>query len=247
MAAKTYCDDVHAVAYGDTEITFKLNFKNRKTLALHVYPDRSVVVDAPENTTLEKIKQKVVKKAKWIKKQQRHFERYPPALPARKYTSGEAFRYLGKQYTLKIERSIINEVKMLRGQLYVYATYTNPKHIKYLVDTWYRDKVDRVFNERFSELLRHVKKKIDIEHDGKFSLRAMKTRWGSCSSNNHITLNPELIAAPKECIDYVIIHELCHVIEHNHSREFYKLLEKALPDWEKRKNKLETTMEHRAL
>lgn len=237
----------HSVEYGRSEIAFRLNFKNRKTLAIHVYPDCSVVVDAPANTSLEKVKNKVVKRAKWIRKQQRHFDRYPPALPARKYVSGEAFRYLGKQYTLKIERSILNQVKLLRGQLYVQATYTDQKRIKELVDSWYRDKAFGVFEERFSECLKQVKRKIGVEHDGRFTLRAMKTRWGSCSKNHLITLNPELIAAPKECIDYVITHELCHVIEHNHSKEFYRLLEKAMPDWKKRKDKLETKMEHRDL
>lgn len=239
--------NLHFVEYGNSKIDFSLNFIDRKTLAIHVCPDRSVVVDAPDNTPLEKVKNKVIKRAKWIRKQQRYFERYPPVLPVRMYVSGEAFRYLGRQYTLKIERSIINEVKMLRGQLYVYATYTNPKHIKALVDNWYRDNANRVFLERFSECLRHVKQKIGIEHSGQFVLRAMKTRWGSCTSNQRIILNPELIAAPKECIDYVIMHELCHVAEHNHSKEFYRLLEKTMPDWKARKDKLETTMEHRDL
>lgn len=239
--------NLHSVEYGRSEISFHLNYKTRKTLAIHVYPDCSVVVDAPSNTPIEKVKSKIIKRAKWIRKQQRNFDRYPPALPTRKYVSGEAFRYLGKQYTLKIERSIINEVKLLRGQLYVHATYTNPKHIKELVDSWYRNKAKQVFEERFSECLKHIKRKITIEHDGRFILQAMKTRWGSCTTQHQITLNPELIAAPKECIDYVIIHELCHVVEHNHSKEFYKLLEKVMPDWEKRKDKLETTMEHRAL
>ncbi|MAI62041.1 MAG: hypothetical protein CBB87_06065 [Micavibrio sp. TMED27] len=239
--------NLHSVEYGRSEIIFHLNFKDRKTLAIHVHPNCSVVVDAPDNTSLDKIKNRVFKRAKWIRKQQRYFERYPPALPARKYISGEAFRYLGRQYTLKIERSIIDEVKMLRGQLYVYATYTNSKHVKELVDTWYRNKANNVFEERFSECLKHVSRKIDIEHDGNFYLRAMKMRWGSCSKRHLITLNPELIGAPKECIDYVIVHELCHLSEHNHSKAFYKLLEKAMPDWEKRKDRLETLMEHRAV
>ncbi len=136
---------------------------------------------------------------------------------------------------------------MLRGQLYVHATYTNPKHIKELVDAWYREKANRVFEERFFECLKHVISKIGIEHNGRFSLRAMKTRWWSCSKKHLITLNPELIGAPKECIDYVIVHELCHVAEHNHGKEFYRLMDKAMPDWEIRKDKLETMMEHRAL
>lgn len=236
-----------SVAYGNSEISFHLNFKNRKTLAIHVYPDCSVVVDAPMETPLDKIKGKVMKRAKWIRKQQRYFDRYPPALPARKYVSGEAFRYLGRQHSLRVERGIVNEVKLLRGRLHVSSTYLKPEQIKELVDSWYRDRALTIFADRFSACLEHVQNKIGVEHEGTFKLRAMKTRWGSCSKNHQITLNPELIAAPKECIDYVITHELCHISEHNHSQAFYRLLTKVMPDWEMRKDKLETSMEHRAL
>lgn len=239
--------NLHSVEYGNSHIEFDLNFKNRKTLAIHVYPNRSVVVDAPENTSLDVVKSKVVKRAKWIRKQQHYFDRYPPALPARKYISGEAFRYLGRQYTLRIEKSIINEVKLFRGQLHVRATFTNSQHVKELVDRWYRDRAKSIFKERFLDCLLLVNKQIGIDHNGVFHLRAMKTRWGSCSKKHVITLNPELIAATKDCIDYVIVHELCHIAEHNHSKKFYKLLEKAMPDWKSRKDKLETTVEHRKI
>ncbi len=239
--------NLHSIKYGRSEIIFNINFKDRKTLAIHVNPDGNVIADAPRNTPLEQIKAKIIKRAKWIKRQQLRFRRYPSELPARKYISGEAFKYLGRQYTLKIEKNLYNEVKMIRGQLYVRTTYTNKDHIKNLVDKWFRDKANLVFKERFSKCLVLAARKINIEHDGQFFIRSMKTRWGSCSKTNQITLNPELLAAHKECIDYVIVHELCHVAEHNHSKEFYRLFGKVMPDWEDRKDKLETTMEHRAL
>lgn len=239
-------DDYYEVLYGNTSIHFRLNFSTRRTLAIHVYPDTSVVIDAPKDATLEKIKNKVVKRAKWIRKQQRLFERFPPALPARKYISGESFRYLGRQYVFKVEQNLINKVRLERGKLIVYVTRVDQQRVKELVDDWYRARAAHIFTERLIACQKLVAK-ASIHYEGKLYLRTMKTRWGTCSKDTRITLNPELVAAPKECIDYVITHELCHLKEHNHSRAFFNLLTLVMPDWETRKEKLEISAEKRSL
>lgn len=246
MALNLLEKEDYEVLYGNTIITFRLNFISRRTLAIHVHPDASVVVDAPQNSTLEKIKSKVLKRAKWIRKQQRLFDRFPPALPARRYISGESFRYLGRQYVLKVERHLINKVKLERGKLVVYVAYVNQQRVKELVDDWYRAKAASFFAERLIACQKLVSK-ANINYEGKIYLRTMKTRWGTCSKDSRITLNPELVAAPKECIDYVIIHELCHLKIHNHSRAFFNLLALIMPDWEKRKLKLDTSAEFREI
>jgi predicted metal-dependent hydrolase len=241
FAAKDY-----TVLYGNTHIGFQLNYTSRKTLAIHVYPDTSVVVDAPTNSPIEKIQAKVLKRARWIRKQQRLFERFPPALPARKYISGESFRYLGRQYVLKVERNIINAVKLERGILRVSVTRVDQQHVKQLVDDWYRKKAEKIFSECLVKCRKIVEKsKIHYPYEAK--LRIMKTRWGSCTADSIITLNPELISASKYCIEYVIVHELCHLKEHHHGNAFFKLLDYVMPDWEKRKNELELTAERRLI
>lgn len=239
-------ENLYEVPYGNSSISFRLNFTNRRTLAIHVYPDTSVVIDAPNDSSLEKIKSKILKRAKWIRKQQRRFERFPPALPARKYISEESFRYLGRQYRLKVQQNLINKVRLERGELIVYVTRVDPQRVKELVDEWYRTKAANVFSERLIACQRLVAK-ASIKYEGKIYLRTMKTRWGTCSKDSKITLNPELVAASKECIDYVITHELCHLKEHNHSRAFFNLLTSVMPDWEKRKIKLEMSVETRLL
>jgi len=238
--------DDYEVMYGNTSIHFQLNFTTRRTLAIHVYPDTSVVIDAPKNATLEKIKSKIVKRAKWIRKQQRLFERFPPPLPARKYISGESFRYLGRQYVLKVEQNLINKVRLERGKLIVYVTHVNQQRVKELVNKWYRVKATNIFAERLLACQKLVAK-VNIRYEGNIFLRTMKSRWGTCSKDAKITLNPELVAASKECIDYVITHELCHLKQHNHGRAFFNLLSAVMPDWEKRKEKLEITTESRLL
>ena len=236
----------HSVPYGKTDITFSLSFSDRKTLAIHVYPNKSVVVEAPANTSFDKIESKVVKRAKWIRTQQSMFDRLPPALPSRKYVTGETFRYLGRQYRLKIEKDLVNKVVLQKGRIYVYVTNTSIERVKELVDDWYKERAEAVFQERLKLCLNEIAK-TKITYYDKIHLRVMKLRWGSCTRDGKIILNPELIAASKDCIDYVITHELCHLKEHNHSKKFYDLLSYVMPDWRARKEKLNGTIEAREL
>ncbi|HEU5048598.1 MAG TPA: SprT family zinc-dependent metalloprotease [Rickettsiales bacterium] len=247
MAANIFRKEgYHEVLYGNTSIPFRLNFTDRHTLAIHVYPDMSVVIDAPQDVALALIKSRVLKRARWIRKQQKFFAGLPPALPVRKYISGETFRYLGRQYKLRVEKGIINKVHIERGKLVVYATRIEQQRVKELLDIWYRARAADIFMERFAVCQRLVSK-INIQYENRLYLRSMRTRWGTCSKDAKITLNPELVACSKECIDYVIMHELCHLKEHNHNSKFYKLLSSVMPDWEERKYKLEITAERRIL
>lgn len=245
MQKDTLLRPSHSVLFGETEIHFSLNFIDRKTLAIHVYPDGSVNVDAPLSAALEKICDKVKKRAPWILKQQRQFAAYPPALPARRYVSGETHRYLGRQYRLKIMAGDSEMVKLTRGGLQVETQ--NPQdslRVQRLLQAWYRSKALTVFTERYAQCIQHAER-LGIYHDKGFQLRFMSKRWGSCTGKGTIILNPELIAAPKDCIDYVITHELCHLKEHNHGQAFYRLLTAALKDWELRRKRLNELVEVR--
>lgn len=234
-----------SVLFGQTEITYSVNYCDRKTLAIHVYPDGQVIVDAPIATSNQAIAEKVKKKAPWIFKQRLQFESYPPALPQRKYVSGETHRYLGRQYRLQINQGIMEQVKLMHGRLIVETV--NPdktEKIKTLLQEWYRLRAKAVFSERYDYCVRQVAQ-IGIEHHQGFQLRFMSKRWGSCTNQGNIILNSELIAAPKDCIDYVIVHELCHLKEHNHSQAFYKLLAGVMKDWELRRKRLNEMVEVR--
>jgi len=153
--------------------------------------------------------------------------------------------YLGKQYRLAViyDKEIRNdEVKLYRGKLQVtLSSVSGPSEqslrIKKLLEKFYRLKAEQMFNETLN---------LVIGKFGKYQLpavkiqvRQMKTRWGSCSPNGLILLNPALIKAPKASIEYVLIHELCHLVERNHTKEFYILLERMMPDWKFWKDKLE--------
>ncbi|POZ50024.1 M48 family metallopeptidase [Methylovulum psychrotolerans] len=231
--------------FGETEIVYAVNACDRKTLAIHVYPDGAVVVDAPMTASAEAIAAKVKKNAAWIFKQQRQFAAYPPVLPPRQYVSGETHRYLGRQYRLLILHGEAEQVRLSYGRLAVVTVDpNNTGKVKALLQNWYRLRANTVFLERYDVCLKQVAK-LGIAHDQGFQLRFMPKRWGSCTSQGHIILNPELIAAPKDCIDYVITHELCHLQEHNHSRAFYRLLAAVMKDWELRRKRLNEMVEVR--
>ncbi|MEQ8852803.1 SprT family zinc-dependent metalloprotease [Gimesia sp.] len=226
-----------AIQYGRKKINYDLSYSSRKTLAIDVHPDLSVVVTAPKDTADSAVKEKMQKRASWIIKQQRFFENYLPTIPPRRYVSGESHRYLGRQYRLRVHKGDEDTVKMARGQINVYLT--NPKdkiRIKPLVVNWFRQRSEIVFREIFESVVAKAVR-YGIEADD-FEIRRMRNRWGSCTREGRILLNPDLIIAPKMCIEYVIVHELCHLQEYNHSPKFYRLLKKNMPDWEQRRERL---------
>ncbi|CAG1020717.1 hypothetical protein DOJK_00528 [Patescibacteria group bacterium] len=235
----------HSIFFGKTEICYSLSFSERKTLAIHVYPEGNVIVNAPIDASFELIAEKIKKRAAWIIKQQQQFASYPPTLPKRHYVSGETYRYLGRQYRLSIQESAINQVKLSHGRLCIETTQlNNPVEIKKLLDAWYRNSATIIFAERYNFCLTQLIK-LGITHHQGFQLRLMPKRWGSCTKQGHVILNPELITAPKVCIDYVITHELCHLKEHNHSPAFYQLLTLAMNDWKQRRKQLNEMIETR--
>jgi len=236
---------VHVIKFGNSIIEFHLKKTNRKTLGIQVQPDGTVFVNAPKSAPFQKISALIAKRGPWILKSQGTFASYPPPLPAPRYVSGEGFRYLGRQYRLKIIKGKPDQTK-LKGQfLTVWVNDpTQKQHIKNLVDNWLLVKAETIFKSLLRECL-DIAATIGISSEPHLRIRKMIRRWGSCSSSGMITLNPYLMAAPKYCIEYVIIHELCHLIEMNHSKRFYKLLNLLLPDWNNRKERLNSTVELR--
>ncbi len=224
-----------AIQFGSQQIYFQLEYSSRKSLGITVKPDLSVLVKAPADTSLEKVKEKLRKKASWIIRQQSFFLYFHPRTPARKYISGETHLYLGRQYCLRIIHNNFESVK-LKGK-YIEATVTDKTRAEHLVGEWYLQNAKLKLRTIAQPLIDNFKK-YNIEPSS-IVLRDMPTRWGSCTPKGKIILNPELIKAPKGCIEYVIIHELCHLVHHDHTHKFIDLQTKEMKDWEKWKMKLE--------
>ena len=223
------------IQYGATIIDYDIEFAQRKTLSICVNPDSSVCLRAPIDATLEQIPQKVHKRASWILKQKRFFESFGTSTTKRQYISGESHLYLGRQYMLRVKESNVNAVHYQNNIIEIECRHKKDAGI--LLQTWYRQRA----NVKFQEYAQPIIEQFSIYgvKPQSLSIKKMDKRWGYCTIDGHITLNPRLICAPRCCIEYVITHELCHLIYRSHNKEFYALLTKEMPHWEKWKNKLE--------
>lgn len=224
-----------SIQFGSRLIDFRLEYSNRKSLGITVTPEMDVLVKAPSQTSIEKVKEKIKKRAPWIIKQQSFFLTFQPKTPARKFKGGETHLYLGRQYRLKIVNGKTETVK-LKGK-FIEVTTPNHSKTKHLVNNWYHENARTKFEEIAKPLIEKFRR--HKVAPSSIVLRDMPTRWGSCTPKGKIILNPELIKAPKGCIEYVIIHELCHLIHHDHTQRFIDLQTKEMKDWEKWKTKLE--------
>ncbi|GAB4208415.1 MAG: SprT family zinc-dependent metalloprotease [Roseiflexaceae bacterium] len=230
-------NQIHRLQYGDTLIEYALDYAPRATLAISVAPDLRVTVTAPLGTAPEAVAERVRRRAPWILRQQRELERYLPAAPPRRYLSGETHRYLGRQYRLDLSPAAAEAVKLARGYLHIaLSDPTDPVRVQALLEGWYQAQAQRVLPERLRAMLPRFQP-LGIR-EPRLDIRLLQARWGSCTAAGTITLNLLLMQVPKHCIDYVVVHELCHLAEHNHGPRFYRLLDRMLPDWRERRRQL---------
>lgn len=230
----------HTLTYGTTTIEFEVQRKNVKNINLNVRPDMTIVVSADDKVPLDYILKFVKSKAEWIIKNVGYFKEVQPEnIRNKAYLSGETFKYLGKQYRLKVEECEEESVKYYRG--YIYLSVNDKKNYKRkekLLNDWYRDKANEKFKDSLDRVYPAIQK-YGIKMP-EMQLRTMKARWGSCNPDyNKILLNTELIKAPKICIDYVVMHELIHFKYRNHDSDFYNFMTSLMPDWKKRKEILD--------
>ena len=228
----------HSIRFGSAEIIFELLYQDRKSLGITVHPDKTVTVKAPLDASFERVLELIRKRAPWILKQQRYFLSFEPLTPPRKFVSGEGHLYLGRQYRLKIMDAETNRVLAKRGFLEVFTK--DRTKTRALVLDWYRANAGVKFREIAAPWIERFKK-YGVE-PAQLVVKQMDKRWGSCTPKGKIILNTELIKSPKGCIEYVIVHELCHLVHHHHNSAFFELQTKEMPDWEKWKERLERVL-----
>ena len=223
--------------FGTFIYEYQLIKQERKTLSLTVTPDLHIILKCPTQTDNERIENFLQKKWFWLEKQLSFFKKYQRKIYEKEYVSGEGYLYLGRQYKLIVRHGKEDLVSLARGLLTVYTTkeISNGRYNKKLIDLWFEVKTEVIFQDRFREMIN----KFEYKNTPVLSIREMKKRWGSFLNKEKIFLNPKLIHTSKDCIDYVIVHELCHLKYKNHNVNFYKLLKEKFPHWEKTKDKLE--------
>lgn len=224
------------ITFGKHKKEYTLVRKKRSTISVTVKPDLRIIVSCPEHAVKEKIEGFLRKKWRWIDEQIAFFKKYEKKIYKKEYVSGESFYYLGRQYQLVVKKDTEDKVMISQGKLLVSTSQNkdNRLHIKLLIDMWYKQRAKEVFREHFDELYAvfGYKKTVLLR------IASMKRKWGSFKGAT-VTLNPLLIQASKDAIDYVITHELCHVRYKNHDKKFWAFMDEMYPGWEKVKEKLE--------
>ena len=229
------------VRHGDETISFELVRSDRRTLGFTVHRDGSVVVRAPRHAREADVLRSVAGRADWIVRKQREFAASAARTPPLRYEEGETHLYLGRPYPLAIEQGDVESVRLAGGALRVAVRSDAPAaHVKTLLDGWYVRRARRHLPARLDACWAYFPS--DGHRLPTLRLKHMRTRWGSLSPRGNMSLRLDLIRAPEECIDYVILHELCHLEHPNHGPEFWALVERLVPDWKRRKGLLESLL-----
>lgn len=233
--------DEHKIRYSSHTVVYSLKRKNIKNINISVSPEGKVTVSAPLDASFEDIHDVVFNKASWILKQQQRFIKTQAEPTIEKdYVSGESFKYLGKQYRLQVYETTIQESIYLKDN-YINMMVKNKKnrrHKEILLTNWFRSRAKEIFNQALDRVYPLVRNKIDGKPGIDF--KVMRKRWGSAlRMKNKILLNYDLIKAPKQCIEYVVLHELIHFKHKRHNKQFYDSLTVLMPDWKQRKKILD--------
>lgn len=204
-------------------------------MALYVHPDKRVEIRMPLLFSVDEIEPFLIKHSRWLFNRLDLPEKKP--VEPKKFVSGELHYFLGKQYPIEIVASDKNSVVFDNEKIVIRQRVDKStsqqvnlsKSVSDLLDRWYLEQAKRVFREISIPLVESMKK-YNVAPKS-FAIKKMKTRWGSCSSKGNINLNLHLIKLPEQCIKEVILHELCHLVHFNHSKDFYALMTAEMPDW----------------
>lgn len=187
-----------------------------------------VKVNVPMTLSDRRIRDLVIKHTSWIKSKLQEQSNIPIFAP-REYINGETVTYLGKNYRLKVQIGQQPSVKLKRGCVEVTLSNTDvdtETTVHSLLQDWYRSHAQKRLQENTLRLA-----KIVGVNPSSVTVKNYKSRWGSCSTKGDISYNWRIILAPQRIIDYVIVHELCHILEHNHSSRYWKHVERHVPNW----------------
>ena len=233
-----------SIVYGHERINFirKPRSSDINRVLINVHPDCSVIANAPVHVSDEAVVDAVKKRARWIYKKIDEFTQKKEYVITRKYISGESHFYMGRRYRLRVIKVSKMEpsIRLYRGCIEIRTKDKSPLSVRNQLKDWYRERAEIIFSVRIHALVENI---TWLKKSPNWKLITMRKQWGSCSPKGIISLNPLLIKAPRECIDYVITHEICHLQEHNHSKKYYRLLSQSMPEWSSTKTKLDNMSE----
>jgi predicted metal-dependent hydrolase len=228
-----------SIRYGSKEINFEIRrVKRRKTVTIRLNPSRIVSVLAPEGADEERIRAIVRKRARWIAERQDSVRGLNVLDKAKEFVSGETLPYLGRGYRLKVVRAGVGQngrCELVAGRLLVeVAPGLNREGQKELVKrrivSWYLERADEKIRDRVD----YYSRQVGVKPKG-IEIKEQEKRWGSCSKGGMVRFNWKIVFAPLSVLDYVIVHELCHLLYPDHSEQFWQKIQSCIPDYKKKR------------
>ncbi|MEA4962915.1 M48 family metallopeptidase [Lutispora sp.] len=219
--------------YGTQTIEFEVEYKKRKTLGIRIAPPGVINIKAPVGVGEDRVLEIVKSKAKWIVQKLSEIKHLEGQKRNRQYVDGESFLYAGADYLLQIiyDEAYRKPVAKLENcSLCVYTGAKGEELIKSALTDWYKDKA----KEKICERIEYYQPFFKIT-PAQIKVKEQKKRWGSCTSKRVLLFNWRIIMAPLNVMDYIIVHEMCHLIHMDHSKNFWSLVKSILPDYEERK------------
>jgi predicted metal-dependent hydrolase len=221
------------IQYGTQTIEFTVTYSKRKTIEIGVEPPDVVSIVAPEEIVDDVLIKHVKSKAKWIVQKLYEIKEIQSQHIDREFVNGEAFMYLGRNYTLLIvdDDSIKKPVaKLFQGKFVINTPTREQVKLKASMEEWYRLKTLEKVHERIA----HFQRYFDVEPTD-VRVKEQKKRWASCTLKRELLFNWRCTMAPSWVLDYIVVHEMSHMLIRDHSAEFWALVERVMPDYEKRR------------
>jgi len=217
-------------------ITVDVELKDIKNIHLSVYPPAGKVrIASPLRFDMETIRMYAISKLSWIRKQQEKIQGQQRETQ-REYTSRESHYYLGKRYLLKVVKTETRqhvEIKHSNIVLHIHAD-TTAEQKQTILQEWYREQLKDIVPKYISKWEETMQVKV-----AEFGIKKMKTKWGTCNrEDSRIWINLELAKKPLECLEYIVVHEMVHLLERNHNNNFVAYMDKFLPQWRHLKEEL---------
>jgi predicted metal-dependent hydrolase len=208
-------------------LDYEIVYSNRKTINISVDRDKKILVKAPRNISDDKIEKIIKSKGLWIFDKLKRRRNSEIINTYKEFVSGESLLFLGSNYQLNVLEEKFRGIKF---EDKFYISNSNRHKAKTIFKKWYIDRAKEIFYPK----IEHYAKSLGVEIKN-VVIKQMKMSWGSCAPNGTITLNWKLIKAPSYVINYIIVHELAHLIELNHTPKFWNVVTVQVPNYKKAK------------
>ena len=232
------------------EVEVRRSSRRKTRIGLAFDPAGLVILETPMEVTFDDLSAVIAEHGRWLRHRLASVQEDARCVSPPRYGDGELLQYLGEAYELSVlagPRRVARKEKQSQQRLYqdvrgivrtntLRLPDTEPRLVKNANDRTYRKEAERLFAESLHRL--RGLPWLD-SWGGEWRVRFMRSQWGSCSASGKIVLNTHLVKVPERLIDYVVLHELCHLVHHDHSHRFYALMRKHMPDWEARREELD--------